>query len=167
VPRRRPRRQNPYREINRKLDKLIQLFERLQPGDYVQLVIAMSKTTNLNIADSTIGNLAIDSQQTIGSIDQKIGALRSEGAARSVAAALATLTEAVTASPDLATPADREDLLEGIDALLEQAGQPATARKRGRVKPLIDSIANLCSSAGGLAAVWQEVGPAITGFFGF
>jgi len=126
----------------------------------------MTKTINLSIADSTIANLAIDSQQTIGSIDQKIGTLKSEAAARSVAAAFAALTEAVTASPDLASPADRQDLLDGIEALVEHAGQPAAARKRGRVKPIIDSIANLCSGAGGLAAVWQACGPAITGFFG-
>jgi hypothetical protein len=101
VTRRRPRRPSPYREINRKLDKLIHLFERVQPTDYVQFVISMSKTTNLTIADSTIGNLAIDSQQTIGSIDQKIGALQSGAKTRTVATAFAALTEASRQAPIL------------------------------------------------------------------
>jgi hypothetical protein len=35
------------------------------------------------------------------------------------------------------------------------------------IKPIVDSLASVCSSAGSLAAVWQEVGPSITGFFGF
>ena len=37
--------------------------------------------------------------------------------------------------------------------------------EKGIIKPLIDSLAGVCSGAGGLATVWQTWGPAIVRFF--
>lgn len=127
---------------------------------------SMHTTNTVNVSHSQIANLAVDAQQTIGRIDQAIGALRHDADGKALAEALQTLTRAVTENTEIASDETRAELLDGIEALLVQAQHPPARRKRGVFRPLIDSIATACDAAGGLATAWQVAGPAIRGYFG-
>ncbi len=102
--------------------------------------------------------------QIAESIDVKIGKLRE--ADNGIADALKALTVAVAAETVPVSEDQRNELLEQIEMLSEQAAMSGEQRKKGLIKPAIDSLASVCTGAGGLAAVWQTWGPAIMKFFG-
>ena len=75
------------------------------------------------------------------------------------------LTQSVVDAEELEKPIKNEtlDLLEGV---AEQAALPADKRSIGRVKLFCAAIAGTLSAAGGLAEVWSTWGPQILRFFG-
>jgi hypothetical protein len=112
-----------------------------------------------------IGNLNYQGIQIAHSIDAHIGKLAEDPDTRNVADALKELTQAIGAEAALADE-QRRELLEQLELLGEQARAPAEQRKRGIIKPVIDTLAGVCTGAGGLVAVWTTWGPAIKLFFG-
>lgn len=112
----------------------------------------------------TIGNLNFQGTQIAESIDVKIGKLREED--NGIADALRELTVAVAAETVPLSEDQRNELLEQIEMLGEQAAMPMEKRKKGLIKPIVEALASVCTGAGGLAVVWQTWGPAIMRFFG-
>ena len=78
----------------------------------------------------------------------------------------ALLVVEVFAGLPLVVEVQRNDLLEQVELLGDQAAMAKEQRKKGQIKPIIDSLANVCAGAGGLAVVWQTWGPVIIKFFG-
>jgi SAM-dependent methyltransferase len=108
---------------------------------------------------------AVEGEQLplLQSIDQKIGQLLSTDS-DDLGRALKALKEGILSSSFAEQQCS--ELLEQVEALGQQATLPAEQRKKGIIKPLVDSLAGVCSGAGGLAVVWQTWGPAIGKFFG-
>jgi hypothetical protein len=121
----------------------------------------------VNISGGNFGALNIGGVQTIQSIDMKIGELLAQPDARDLAEALRQLTEAVIAEGADISAVTREELLEQIEGLGEQATRPPENRKRGIMKATFESIAAACNAANSLATVWRTCEPAIREFFGF
>jgi hypothetical protein len=119
-----------------------------------------------NISGGTVGALNVSGLQTVGSIDIKIGDLLKNPGSQDLANALKALTEAISTSADIRTEPQRIMALQQLDALGQQASVPAAQRNGAIINALVTTVANLCSGAGGLAAVWQTWGPAISKFFG-
>jgi hypothetical protein len=112
----------------------------------------------------TIGNLNFQGIQLAESIDVKIGELRAQEGNDDIANALKELTTAI--DKENLVEEQRNELLEQIELLGDQASVPKDQRKRGQIKPIIDSLSGVCAGAGGLAAVWQVWGPVVMKFFG-
>jgi hypothetical protein len=127
---------------------------------FVNGAMTMVEFSNLG----TIGNLNFQGVQLAESINVKIDRLKEQDGNDDIANALKELTTAI----DKATLPDeqRNDLLEQVELLGDQASLPKEKRKKGLIKPVIDSIAGVCAGAGGLAVAWQLWQPVIMRFFG-
>jgi len=101
----------------------------------------------------------------IGTINQGIDGLLKKDETKKVGEALAALTKAIQSDNSI-DKENKQILLEQLEEITQKASGPPEKRKKGAIKPLIDSFAGLCAGAGGLAAVWQTWSPAIIGFFG-
>ncbi len=130
----------------------------------VEVFITMVDNRNFTqISGGVIGALNTGGVQIVESIDQTIGQLLNVGA-DDLGKALKALTEEISSST--LSEQQRNELLEQVEELGRQAILPAEQRRKGIIKPLVDSLAGVCSGAGGLAAVWQMWGPTIAKFFG-
>jgi hypothetical protein len=129
-------------------------------------VINMPGFTNVTISGGSIGALNASGIQTVHSIDMKIGELLKDSSSQDFANALTALTEAIGSSTSTLTEQQRVMALQQLEALGQQATTPSSQRNAGIVSALVNTLANVCAGAGGLAAAWQMWGPAIGKFFG-
>jgi len=79
--------------------------------------------------------------------------------------AVAELVKAVSESAAITANA-RDEILEQIEDLVDQAALPKDKRKAGRVKATLEAMAMALSASGGLAETWATWGPAIRSMFG-
>ena len=103
-----------------------------------------------------IGNISA-SLTAIGSNDQR---------SKDFTTALKQLTEAVVNSTDL----NEQQKKEALDALAfvgKQGEEPPEKRQTGVLKPVLEAVPKLLSSASALVSLWHTFGPHITAFFGF
>ena len=122
----------------------------------------MSIFTNLG----NIGNLNYQGMQIADSINGTVGELLKNKETEDVAAALRELTKAIAAEASL-SHTNREELLQKVDFLGSQAAAPVAQRKKGLIKPIIDSVAGVCAGIGGLAPAWATWGPVLSNFSAF
>ena len=119
----------------------------------------------VNITGGTIGALNVSGTQTVHSIDMKIGELLNNPNSQEFAKALKEMTEAMLKASAL-TESQREMALGQLEVLGQQASAPADKRNKPTLNALVNTLANVCAGAGGLAAAWQMWGPVINKFFG-
>jgi hypothetical protein len=147
------------------------VLECIDPDAQRPFVVGSWQTIIMNLVNmpgAIVANLNVGGAQSVGNIDQKIGELRTKDETKAFADAIKDLTEAIAKAP--AAEIDdqkRQEALEQVEALAQHATVPKDQRKRGAIRPYIDSLAGICAGAGGLTEVWHAVGPAIRLFFGF
>jgi hypothetical protein len=117
-------------------------------------------TTNLNIADSSIGVL---NTGFIGSVDNAVGTLHSEGDV-DAADAFKAFTEALVAIEEIAAD-QKNQLLELLSVLAAEATVPPPERRRTAMRPLLAELSTICSGVASLAALSTQYIPAIAALF--
>jgi hypothetical protein len=80
--------------------------------------------------------------------------------------ALKQLTEAVVNSPEL-NDQQKKEALDALSFVGKQAEEPAQKRQTGVLKPVLEAIPKILSSASALVTLWHTAGPHIGAFFGF
>jgi hypothetical protein len=120
----------------------------------------------VHISGGSVGALNLSGVQIVERIDMRIGDLLKDSNSQDFANALKALTEAISSSTERLTETQRNDALGQLELLGQQASLPADKRSRPMLSALVNTLANVCAGAGGLAAAWTTWGPAITAFFG-
>ena len=110
------------------------------------------------------GNI-VTMDTTLGNIQQSIGSLSKDAATADVGNALKQLLDAVQAEPTL-PESKRKAAIKQIEKLSIEATKPREERESWVTGPLVNTVAGLCSGAGGLATLWPIIGPTLTAFFG-
>lgn len=117
----------------------------------------------ISIVNSTVGNFVLDSQ--IQNITSNVNAVAQNGVSGvDFASAVKQIVEAATANEEL-TDEKKKEIVESFEVLAEQAALPKEKRKMVVVKPILEAIPKLLTSANALVTLWHSVGPQITGFF--
>jgi hypothetical protein len=154
--------------------QLTRLMDRiLEPSSIINFVIVEKGDARIMTEESKpsisvhgpVGALVSGGTAIIGTINQTIGELLDKPETQSVGTALKALFTAIEAEKNIDEPLKIE-LLEHLDEISTKAAQPPETIKKSTMKSIVDSFANLCAGAGGLAVVWQTWGPALRGFFG-
>jgi hypothetical protein len=124
--------------------------------------MAESPRVRIDVSNSQIGTLNLGT--IVGDVENHLSAV-SDPDAEEARDALQRLTQAIVDADGL--PDDRRrELLEQIDLLAEEASRPPERRRPAVVRPVLTGIAASLSAAGGLAEVWDAVGPTLLQFFG-
>jgi hypothetical protein len=119
------------------------------------------KFNNLNIVNSTVGVVSIES--TLQEIDVAIGNLNQKGQV-DIAKILAAITEQVTNST---LPAEgKADALQQVEQLGEQAAKEPAQRKPAIIKGSMAFLEKALSVGANLATLWATWGPALSRYFG-
>jgi hypothetical protein len=119
--------------------------------------------TTINIHNSTVGNVVLDSH--VANITASVNAVAQHGVSGAeFASAIKQIVEATTAEKGLSDQ-QKKDILESFEAISEQAELPAEKRKMAVVRPVLEAIPKLLGSASALVSLWHTVGPHVTGFF--
>jgi hypothetical protein len=117
-----------------------------------------------NISGSTIGSATFSSQ--VGSINSSVNVVAQQPGGIEFADALKALTDAVLKSTDLGE-SDKREALDALELVGKQAEEPPEKRKSGILKPVLESIPKLLSTASTAISVWHSVAPPILKFFGY
>jgi hypothetical protein len=120
----------------------------------------------VNISGGAVGALNLSGVQIVHSIDMKIGELINKPGSQDFAKALRALTEAIASNTDALTEDQRNMALGQVELLGQQASLPAEQRSKPMVGALVNTLANVCAGAGGLAAAWTTWEPALRAFLG-
>jgi hypothetical protein len=159
----------PGPSLDKELRRLLrELPERFHAETFI---LNVNVTVNImpnfvNISGGSVGALNLSGLQIVESIDMKIGDLRKDTSAADFADALKALTEAIGSPTNPLSEQQRILALKQLNALGKEATTPAGERNEGVVHALVNTLANVCAGAGGLATVWATWGPAISKFFG-
>ena len=115
------------------------------------------------VMGNVTGNLVQAIKSHVHDIYANIGKLASEDEGESFNGAVQKVTEAVGEDPDM-NPEAKNDTLELLETVTEQATLPPDKRKIALVKTVIEKIADYAVTAtAGLA--WKQFGSAIEGYF--
>ncbi len=131
---------------------------RMQVPDIPKAPIVMH---NIHIADSVVGSINTGTVQTV---DVSITYLKQAGN-NEVADALRRLTEAIANEPSL-PPDDKNDLLDQVAYLSDQASSAAKDRKRGTIKATFDAISQGAGAVAAIATAWNVAAPLLQALFG-
>ena len=99
-----------------------------------------------------------------GDMNTAISTLTQQPGGDQVARALTRLAEAVQGAPELAD--QRQEILEGLVVIIQEAGRPIEERKGRLVKGLLERWGPVLGAAGSLAEIWNAVEPVVTAWFG-
>ena len=119
---------------------------------------------NIHVADSVVGSI---NTGTVQRVDVNLTYLK-QGGNKDVADALQKLTEAIVNEPELPST-DKNNLLDQVDYLAEQASCAAKDRRRGMIKAAMDSLGSFAHSANSIttiAVAWEHVAPLLQSLFG-
>lgn len=121
---------------------------------------------HLHVENSTIANLNLGSQ--VGTINAALESISAQQGAsqQELVLALKELTEATVADTAL-VPADKQEVVQALSTLAEEATKKPEERSKGTVRAVILWIPTAIATAAHLAALWDKFGPAIRAFFGF
>jgi hypothetical protein len=81
------------------------------------------------------------------------------------ATALTRLTQAVVDSPEL-NDQQKKETLDALSFVGKQGEEPPDKRQTGVLKPVLEAIPKVLSSASALVTLWHTFGPHILAFFG-
>ena len=116
---------------------------------------------NIHIADSVVGSINTGTVQTV---DVSITYLKQAGN-NEVAEALRQLTEAIANEPSLLSD-DKNNLLDQVAYLSDQASSAAKDRKRGMIKAAFAAISQGAGTVTAIAAAWNAAAPLLQTLFG-
>jgi len=116
---------------------------------------------NIHISNSDIGVL---NTGTIESIDATLTVLKTEGNA-GLAAAVTALSEAVIKSQKI-TVEQKNQIMELLDALSEQAVAPREKRKTSVVRAVFGELSGVLSGIATVAGLWQKASSVFQKVFG-
>lgn len=134
---------------------------RFQPQPPPIVIAGDHVLNHIRVSDSHIGIL---NTGTIGSIDNAIGHLATEGH-KDVALSLKMLAEGIAASEALSVP-QRRQAMELIDALASEAATPPERRRTAVARALIVDLAQVVGGVASASQLWSTYGPAVSVFFG-
>lgn len=118
----------------------------------------------MNIFSGQFGFLNTGVLQNVNSIRVNVENLQREGE-EEMAEAFGKITEAIGNSA--LDDETKEEALEQVEALAEQAALPEESRSsRGVIKAVFAALGDTMSAGGGLAEIWSTWGSAISKFFG-
>lgn len=130
----------------------------------LQAIIMPSRDIiTVNVSNSQLGVLNLGTIQDVELIDARISGLREKNYDE-VARAFKEITEAVIAYDGFSKERDRQELVEQISVLAEQASIDRSQRKGGVIKMALGAVAATCATAGSLAEIWSTWGPQIETF---
>jgi hypothetical protein len=117
------------------------------------------------IQNSNVANLNLGSQ--IGTINAAIQAISggSDAQQREFVRALNQLTQAVLSEASLQA-AQKQELVEALSTIAEQAAKKAEERSKGTLKGIVASLPTAISAAKNLADLWERLGPIIRAHLG-
>jgi hypothetical protein len=116
---------------------------------------------HINIDRSTIGVL---NTGNIERVDAAVTVLKQQGASQA-GEMLKHMTEAVATAREV-DAAKRNEMLELLSVLANEAAQPPEKRRPAAMRPLLSEMANLVSGSASLLQLWQHFAPALAGLFG-
>ncbi len=116
---------------------------------------------NIKVDNSVVGSINTGNVQTI---DVSITYLKDAGN-EAVSKALKELTEAIANEATLAK-ADKDNMLDQLAYLSEQAAGAAKDRKPGMIKAALGAISQTAATVSAVAAAWNAAGPLLKAFFG-
>lgn len=150
--------------FNRVRDEVGQEYaELLAIYDSMLMANQPPRTTTINLNQSTLGNLVLDSQ--VANITASVNAAAQNGVSgEDFAAAVKRMVEAALASLEL-DAAKKKELIESFEVVSEQAALAPERRKMVVVRPVLEAIPKLLGSANALITLWHSVGPHIINFF--
>ncbi|PNU04591.1 hypothetical protein A8V01_19475 [Novosphingobium guangzhouense] len=113
---------------------------------------------SVTITDSTVGSVNLG---TAKDIQVAIKTMEQNGEP-GLGEALSGLLKAVVAAPD-ATSAQKNELLEQIEALTQQVNAKPEERKAGIIKPMFAALKEGAAAISGVAGAWTAVEPLLAG----
>jgi hypothetical protein len=119
---------------------------------------------NIHVDRSSVGILNAGQMEGIQRIDINISRL-DKTSDPSIAEALKALTQAVLSDQAISTE-QRDDLLDQLHGLSDQALLPPEKRKSGVIKAIITGLAGGLNAVSGLATIWSTWGGTIRTHFG-
>jgi hypothetical protein len=134
---------------------------RMQIPDLPKAPIIMH---NIHVADSVVGSINTGSVQTV---DVNITYLK-QGGNKDLADALQKLTESIANETNLNAD-NKNNLLDQVAYLSDQASCAAKDRKRGMIKAAMDSLNVFAQGANSITSItvaWQHVEPLLKVLFG-
>jgi hypothetical protein len=138
----------------------------LQPLPALDEDLPKSAATSIHFQNSSIGNLNFGTQ--VGTINAVVQTMQGEGdAQREVARALKELTQAVVSSQTTLPEAEKQEVLDSLTTIAEQAAKKPEERSKGTLKAIFGYLPNAISAATNLVSLWEKVGPTIKGYLGF
>ena len=116
---------------------------------------------NIRIDNSVVGSL---NTGTIGSIEVNISQLKTGGNDQA-SAALGNLTEKIAGADDI-DAAKKNELLDQVAFLTEQAAEAAKDRRPGMIKAATETLAASANAVTSVAGAWQAAEPILRSLFG-
>lgn len=116
---------------------------------------------NIRVENSTVGAI---NTAAVSSIQVSLGQMHAAGM-ESLEASITNLTEAVANEASLAV-SQRNDLLDQIAFVSQQAAAAAHARNPGMIKAALAGIGSVASTVSGVATAWTVCAPLLKGIFG-
>jgi len=123
-------------------------------------IIAGTKMTNIHLSNSVAGVINLGA---IHSVDQTVSALITLGEP-DLANAIKELTQA-TASSSVLAQAQKNELIEILGFLAEQAATPPQSRKSGMVASMLEKAPAILALANDVADTYQKYWPIIEAVF--
>lgn len=126
----------------------------------------MSDRPNItyNISSSTIGSATFSSQ--VGSITTSMNSVALQPGGMDFAGALKALTDAVLSATDL-QEMQKKEAMDALEFIGKEAEETPEKRRLGILRPVVESIPKVLSSASAAITAWHTVGPHVLKFFGF
>lgn len=116
---------------------------------------------NIHVENSVVGSI---NTAQVGRINVAMNGI-SNGSDESVKQAIKSITEAMVNSTELES-AQKDQLLEQMAFIAEQAALPANSRQKSVIKPVLTAISASLSSVSSLATIWAQWGDNLMDFFG-
>jgi hypothetical protein len=135
------------------------------PGVDEDLRQGQPSTIHLHIENSSVANLNLGSQ--VGAITAALTLISEQKGAsqQELVLALKQLTEATVAETAL-HEAEKQEVIQALLTLAEQAVKIPEERSRGPVRAVISWLPTAVASAAHLTVLWEKFGPMIKAYFG-
>lgn len=145
--------------INRDIEKRL-LDSYYKEMEYREIHQKLSSTTNItNSIVGCVNNGIMDANK----IDVSTQQLKQNNG-NDIAQSIQIIKDAILQSKEL-NSIIKNDVLEQLTEISEQAKLPKEKRKKGILKAILNGISNTLTSVESLAKVWDTWGPNIIGFF--
>jgi CCR4-NOT transcriptional regulation complex NOT5 subunit len=122
--------------------------------------VTQNTHNNIHVENSVVGSI---NTAQVGRINVAMNDI-SNGNDESVKLAIKTITEAMVNSSEL-EGATKDQLLEQMAFIAEQASLPVASRQRSVVVPVLSAISASLSGVASLATIWSQWGDNLSNFF--